>query len=197
MARIDRPRQAFGEIDDAACTEARHQGAGFRVETKQPISAVHEDSQAAGGVAPCGNAPVDEASPIWRLAILERLRIEAPQLLARRRVECHDTVVGRAHVEHVLNHQRCVLKRAGLGAVLRKGPLRRFPRPCHGQGCDVGSVDVRERSVVGRTGIARVDGPLVRWCSLRGERHDEQREDSSHRFTSLCIPSVRCRPAGR
>ena len=72
---------------------------------------------------------MNEARAVWRLPVLERLGIVAPQLAAVARVERNDAVVRRAHIEHVIDHQRRVLERAGLRAEFRQRAFVRLPRP--------------------------------------------------------------------
>ena len=171
---VDGPDEALAEIDDAVLAEAFNRLSSLRIELDQAIPRVEEDAQLSAtcpersrGVAPRGHAAVRKPLAVWRLPVFVGLRIVAPQLLARRRLDRGDDVVGRADVEDAVDHQRRVLKRAGPRAELRQRLVAGHPLPGDLQLADIRRRDLVERGVVRRRQVARVMRPLAGARRLR------------------------------
>src|SRR5687767_5111400 len=103
-----------------------------------------------------------EALSVWRLAVFVGFRVVAPQLLTRRRVERRNLVVRRAQVEHVVDHERRILKRAGARAELWQDPLVGLPLPRDGEPRDIGSGDLIEWRIVRGGLVGGIVLPLLR-----------------------------------
>ena len=160
---VDFPDEPLAQIEHAVRAEAVDEAAGRGVEADQVVAAVDEDAQlvAVGAVAPRGDAAMHEAGAVGRLAVFVRFRIERPQLGAGVGVQRDDAVVGRAQVEHVVDHQRRRLEVAGARAerlerLLARRPLPRDAEPRHG-----GRVDVGQRRVFHPALIAAVKRPVL------------------------------------
>jgi hypothetical protein len=156
---VDRPDQPFAQIGPAVIAERLHRQAGFRVEADQVVAAVHEDSQPVA-IAPRGDAAVHEALPACRRAIFVGFRIVRPQLAARFGIERDDAVVRRAEIQHVVDHDRRVLERAGRRAELLQWRFAGFPRPRRLQPADVLAGDLRERRILHPALIVPVGWPF-------------------------------------
>ena len=74
---VDRPEQAFANIDDAVVAERLDRLSGFRVEADQAIAAVQEDAQLVA-VAPRGDSAMDEPLSARRPGRLRRLSDRRP-----------------------------------------------------------------------------------------------------------------------
>src|SRR5205823_13410553 len=109
---------AFAQIDRPVRAETFDRLAGRGIQADQVIAAINKDAQlvARRAVAPRGDAAVDEAGAVRRLAILVRFWIVAPQLGAGVGVRPDDAVIRRAEVEHVVDHDRRRLEIAGARA---------------------------------------------------------------------------------
>ena len=90
---VDRPDQAFAQIDDAVVAESRDRRAGLRIELNQLVARVEEDAKAIA-ILPRDDAAMRRSPAVRRLAVFVRFRIVPPQLLAGRRIERRDLVVG-------------------------------------------------------------------------------------------------------
>ena len=119
-------------------------------------------------------AAVHEAGAVRRLPVaLPRFRVERPVLLARHRFHRDDAVVRRREDQRVVDGERRGLELArprGLLAVARgNGLLVRIPRPGELQPADVVTIDICERRVLLRAGVAAPRAPVH---ALGGRRLD-------------------------
>jgi len=125
---VDRPEQVVADVDHAVAAERVDRQSGLRVETDQPIARVQENAQRAA-VAPRGDAAMHESLSARDRPVLVRFRIVGPQLPARHGIEGDDAVVGRAEIQHVLDHDRRHLERARSDVEIRQRALTGPPRP--------------------------------------------------------------------
>ncbi len=162
LLRIDFPLEIRHEADRPVGAERCHRLAGAPVEADQPVAAVDEDAQLAPltGIAPGGDAAMDEPRTVGHLAGFVRARVVRPQLAAVLRVERHDAVVGRTDVQHVVDHQGRVLERSRLGAKLGQRFFAGLPRPRHLERRDILAVDVGRRGPLRPGLVAAVERPL-------------------------------------
>jgi hypothetical protein len=156
--------------------EALDRLAGGRVKRDEPRPAVHEDPELAA-VAPRRHPAMNEARAIRRLTGLIGMRVVTPLLGARLGVERRDAVKGRAHVEHVVDHERGVFEgsrpRAGGGL----DPLvAGLPFPGKPDAGEVAAVDVGERRVMGRRRIGGIDRPVLARRRRRPQRAAKERD---------------------
>jgi len=100
--------------------------------------------------------------------------IEAPQLLARRRVEREHVHLGRRGVQDAVDHDRIGLHLRPVELVVR------LVRPGHFQARHVGRRDLAERRVVSVVGVAAVHGP-VGGAGLGGEWRRQRQDARSQR----------------
>src|SRR5262249_35809892 len=160
---VDLPDEPLAQIDDAVGAEARYGTTGTGVEADQTVAAVDEDPQrvAVAGVAPGGDASVDEACPVRALASLVRLWMVGPQLAAGLGVERDHAVVRRTDVEHAVDHDRRRLKVTRARAELGERLLTGGPLPRHGEARVIRRVDVGQRRVFRSALIAPVERPVT------------------------------------
>ncbi len=192
---VDWPQQVFGQIDLAVLAEARHRQAGLGIERNQAMAGVEEDAQGAL-VAPRRHAAMDEPLAAGRLTVVVGLRVEGPDLASGGRLEGNHAVVGRAHVEHAVDHERGVLERTGKRAQLLVRLLAGLPLPGHAQPRDVIAVDLRQRRVLPAAWIAAVDRPvagrLLRSDPGRVRRHEQRHDRGGSPGPHRCLS-----PSGR
>ena len=158
---LDRPDEPVADVDRAVAAEGIDRQAGLRVEAEEVIPAVHEDAQPVA-VAPGGDAAMDETLPARRRAFFVGLGIEHPQLAACLRVERRYAVVRRAHVQHVIDHERRVLEGPWRRAELGHRHFPGLPFPGNRQAPNGFPADLGERRVLGSGLIPAIDRPLVR-----------------------------------
>jgi len=189
---VDVPDEALGEVDLAVPAEGRDGLTGLRVQRDEAVARVEEDADVVP-VPPCGDSAVDEALSARRLAVLVGFRVVAPQLAPGLGLESGHLVVGCAHIEHAVDHQRRVLERAGPRAVLLEGNLVGRPLPRHAETAHVGGRDLVQRRVVGGSGVGGVDRPAT--AGRVGSREPGTgREDSTERRGfSPGVKGSRCR----
>jgi hypothetical protein len=142
VPRVDLPRQTFGEIDDTVSPEASHRATCSRVEADESVTAGQDDSQGAVLVAPRCHTAMNEAGAIGRLSILEWLGIVSPDRCATSWIERNDSVVRRADIEHVIDHQGRRLKGPWFGAELLQRRLLGAPCPCDAESGHIGPRDL-------------------------------------------------------
>ena len=164
---VDGPEELRGEVDLAAVTEGGVGLAGDGVDRDEPPAAVQEDAPVAALGLPERDPAVDEPGAVRDLSPLGDPRVVGPKHLAGVGVQRHHLVVGGAHVHHPVVDQRGVLEAAGPHRVVGNGqpgpaerPLAGVPLPGQLQVRDVVPVDLGQRGVVHRAGIAAPGGPF-------------------------------------
>ena len=104
---------------------------------------------------------MDEAGAVGNLAVLVCLGIVRPDFVAGFGVERDYTVVGSAHVEDAIDHERGGFEYARRGFEIGERGLASPPFPCELELADVAASDLGERGVVGFTGVAAILGPVL------------------------------------